>query len=151
MRALKTTTYGFSRNSRPVTACATPRGAAGELVHQLHRAPGGEREDQRRARAAATSHGAEAERVAEREERPHREQVAAVLAALDMAEVAGRRPRARHVGQEADRVDVQVDLRVRGRQARPLQQRDDEREDGKRRDKGTVSEARAQGGEDTSA
>ena len=35
------------------------------------------------------------------------------------------------------------------REARPLQEGDDEREDGKRRDEGTVSEARAQGREDT--
>ena len=66
----------------------------------------------------------EPERVAEREERPHREQVAAVLAALHVAEVAGRRPRARDVAQETGGIDVQVDLRVRGRQPGPLRERE---------------------------
>ena len=83
----------------------------------------------------------------EREERPHREQVAAVLAALDVAEVARRRPGAGDVAQESDRIDVQVDLRVRGGQPGPLREREDEREQRQRRDEESV--ARSQGGEDT--
>jgi hypothetical protein len=70
--------------------------------------------------------------VPEREERRHRERVAAVLAALHVPEVAGVRPRRQHVAQEADGVDVQVDLRVGQHPARPLRERDKERESGER-------------------
>src|SRR3712207_7965334 len=47
------------------------------------------------------------EQAAEREERPHRPQIAAVLAALHVAEVLGRRPGGGDVAQEADGVDAQ--------------------------------------------
>ena len=85
----------------------------------------------------------------EREERPHREQVAAVLPALDVPEVPGRRPRVGDVAEEPGRVDVQVDLRVRRRLPGPLEERDREREHGEREDEGSVSAAGRQGGEDT--
>ena len=88
--------------------------------------------------------------MAEREERPHREQVAAVLAALDVPEVARRRPRGRHVAEEADRVDVEVDLRVGRREPGPLREREREGEGGERRDEGPVTVSRPHGGaEDT--
>ena len=75
-----------------------------------------------------TSHGSQAEQAPEREERPHREQVAAVLAALDVPEVLGRRPRGRDVAEEPQRVDVEADLRVRAGFAGSLEQRERERE-----------------------
>ena len=70
----------------------------------------------------------EPDRPAEREERPHREQVAAVLAALDVPEVLGRRPRRSHVAEEPRRIEVQPDLRVRRLQARPLRESQGERQ-----------------------
>ena len=66
--------------------------------------------------------------AAEREERAHREQVAGVLAAVDVAEVAGRGPDGRDVGEESDRIHVEVDLRVRGRPSRALPEAERERE-----------------------
>ena len=125
---------------------ATPRGrpASSSISRTAPHAASGEHQPEPQAlhepRRAA-------ERVAEREERPHREQVAAVLAALDVAEVAGRRPRGGDVGQEAARVDVQVDLRVRRRPPGPLDEREPEGERRERRDEESV--ARRQGGEDT--
>ena len=102
-----------------MTACATPRRPASSSISCT--APHAASARIRPSHSRCTSHGAEPERVAEREERPHREQVAAVLAALHVPEVAGRRPRARDVAQETGGIDVQVDLRVRGRQPGPLQ------------------------------
>src|SRR4051794_25641583 len=65
-----------------------------------------------------------------------------------MAEVAGRGPGARDVAEEADRVDVQIDLGVRGRQPRPLGEREPERQHGERRHEESI--AHPQGGEHTS-
>jgi hypothetical protein len=61
-----------------------------------------------------------------REERPHGEQVAAVLRALDMPERSGRRPERGDLVQESHGIDVEVDLRVGGRKAWALEERDGE-------------------------
>src|SRR5439155_11293777 len=50
--------------------------------------------------------------LAQREPRRHRKEVAAVLAAEDVPERAGRRPRRGYARQELAGVDVEVDLRV---------------------------------------
>ena len=149
MRALKTTTYGFRRNRKPATACATPRGRPANSSISLTAPQAATREDQAQPQALDEPRR-EPQRVAEREERPDREQIAAVLAALDVAEVAGRRPRAGDVAQEADRIDVQVDLRVRGRQPGPLDEGEQEREGGEPPHDGSVGVARPHdGAEDT--
>ena len=122
----------------------------GELVHQLHRAPRGERQDQPEPQPLHEPR-AEPECVQRREERPHREQVAAVLAALHVPEIAGRRPRAGDVCQEPGRVDMEVDLRVRRGLPGPLEQREDEREGRQRNGQCSVSGALRQGGEDRGA
>ena len=72
----------------------------------------------------------QAEPVAEREPRRHRERVAAVLAGPHVAEVGGRRPCRQDVGQEASRIDVQAELGVGDRLARRLGECDHEREAG---------------------
>ena len=88
------------------SAVALPHG-----LHQPHDAP--RREEQQRAEPQPLDDPhRDPERVAQPEPRRHREQVAAVLARPDVAEVRGRRPRRRQVAQEAPRIDVQVDLRV---------------------------------------
>ncbi len=149
VRALKTTTYGFKQEQQARDGVRDAARAAGELVHQLDRAPGGEREDQAQPQALHEPRR-KAQRVSEREERPDREQVAAVLTALDMAQVAGRRPRARHVGEEADRVDVEVDLRVRRGQPGALDEGEQERQGSEPPHDGSVPVARPHdGAEDT--
>jgi hypothetical protein len=70
----------------------------------------------------------QAEDVAEREEGAHRPQVAGVLAGLDLTKAAGRGPHARDLAEEANGLDVQVDLGVGGRLPWALQERDRERE-----------------------
>ena len=81
----------------------------------------------------------QAEGVAEREERAHRPQVAAVLAGEDVPERSARRPRAEDVAQEGARRDVQVDLRLGHDQAGALQQGDGEGQRAQReRDQGVA-------------
>ncbi len=127
VRLAKTTTYGLSSVSEPG---GDPRRRARVVDHrvdQSHDAP--RRDGEHRAEPEALDEpGGEPRDVAEREERPHREQVAAVLAAVDVAEVGGRRPQRGRVGEEADRVDVQVDLRLGRRPARALDEREEEGE-----------------------
>ena len=102
--------------------------AARQRVHQPHDPPRGREQDQPEPQPVHEPRR-EPEHPPEREERPHWEQVAAVLAALDVPEVLGRRPRGRHVAEERDRIDVQADLRVRRRLAGTLDQREGEGQD----------------------
>ena len=101
--------------------------AARQRVHQPHDPPRGQAQDEPEPQPVHEPRR-EPEHPPEREERPHREQVAPVLAALDVPEVLGRRPRGRHVAEERDRIDVQADLRVRRRLAGTLDQRKGERQ-----------------------
>ena len=108
-RFANTTTYGFSTTSTP-----------GHQMRDAARAgraarPSAARRPTRRAPAPApshsrcTSHGGSPSTCAEREERPHREQVAAVLAALHVPEArvdrstARRRRRGSPTGRRAGR------------------------------------------------
>ena len=134
VRLAKTTTYGLSSVSSPATIRAGVR-VVDHRVDQAHDAP--RRDSQHRAEPEPLDEpGGQAREVAEREEGPHREQVAAVLPAVDVAEVGGRGPQRRSIGEEADRVDVQVDLRLRGRPAGALDQR---QEEGERREQEAVA------------
>ena len=103
-----------------------PPRATDQRVEQPDRAPRGNREQQAEPQPLHQPR-AEADEAAEREQRAHRQQVADVLPALHVAEVAGRRPHGRDVRQEPHGVRVQVDLRVRRRQPRALRERQSER------------------------
>ena len=85
--------------------------AAVERVDEQHRPPAREPE-QRRQPDPFRDPGRNAERVRPGEIRPHREQVADELTALDVAEVQGRAPHGGDAVQEKPRVDRQLDPRV---------------------------------------
>ena len=95
--------------------------AADEDVHEAQDAPGRQAEDRRQPQALDDP-GREADPAQHRVERGHGPEVAAVLGALDRAEVGARRPDRGDLADEARRIDVQVDLRVARRPSRTLQQ-----------------------------
>ena len=117
-------------------------GGHGGTPEQRDEQPGGADGGQREHRAqpqALDDPVRQADGVPGGEERAHREQVAGLLPGLDVAELARGRPHRRHVGQEAARVDVQVDLGVGGGPARALGEREQERHGAEKRGHARVS------------
>ena len=121
---------------QPAGEVAEAARAPDELVEQAHHPPGAERQQQRDPQPVDQPRG-QPERVAAGEPRAHRPQVAAVLPGEHVPQRRLRRPRADDVVQERARRHVQVDLRLRHAQPRPLQHRRDDGEDGQpERDRG---------------
>ena len=121
-----------------------PPRAPHEGVQQPQHPPGRDREDQAEPDALRDPR-AQPDSVQQREDRPHRPEVAAVLGSVDRPEVDRVGPDRGHLAQEGARIDVQVDLRVARRPARSLREREGKRGDDEPGRHGAVAGGSAHG------
>ena len=117
---------GVEEHDRARDEVRDPARAPQQRVEQPHDPPRSERQEDSEPQSLHDPVW-DAERVPDREERSHREQVAGLLPALDIAELTGRRPHRRHVGEKPAGIDVKVDLRVGRRQPGALGERERKR------------------------